>query len=209
MENGIIHAIEQLVRDVHKEYRWPLPKKLPVELERTGDSVSDNLNLRDACNRVWQTDPGRRIALARWYVSKWGGVKKTSDARIESFVECFGRGQIPERLARVPSWSKVGSLSNPDKYMIFDTRVAISLNAIIIRDGLSEPFFHMPKGQNKKLNPIVPLLKAAGVKDINDYTTTDDYLRYLRLLSKFGNRNKLAEMALFAAAPVFARQLMA
>ncbi len=145
--------------------------------------------------------------MARWYVKDWGGVKTNTEETLKQYVSLFENDNIPDAQVGVPTWSKLGSISNPDKYLIFDTRVAFALNAIIVLGGYSEKLFQMPTGRNSKLNKALPKLKSAGVKDIGPRTSSDEYHRYLALLSHFGDENSLAEMALFSVAEDYAAKL--
>lgn len=208
-EAVLVEAIEGLIRDVGAAYSWAVPDICPVSYEKTGNSLTDTLNLRAACHLLWLTAPERRVEICGWYVRRWGRIAKTSDDRIAHYVGTLARGELPDRLMGVASWSKVASLCDPNKFPIYDARVAFALNALLIRGNIAVPSFRMPGSQSTTINAALKRLKAHGVKELNINTRVDDYRRYMALMSRFGTRMSLAEMALFASAPMLAASLPA
>ena len=69
--------------------------------------------------------------------------------------------------------------------------------------------FRLPGSQSTTINAALKRLKAHGVKELNMNTPVDDYRRYMALMSRFGPRLSLAELALFASAPMLAANLPA
>ncbi|HXS06765.1 MAG TPA: hypothetical protein VN723_08255 [Rhizomicrobium sp.] len=208
-EAGLVKAIEDLIRDVGTHYSWAIPDICPISYEKTGNTLTDTLNLRAACHLLWLTEPERRQEICGWYVRRWGKIAKTSDDRIAHYVETLARGALPDRLMGVASWSKVASICDPNKYPIYDARVAFALNALLIRDNIALAPFRMPGSQSTTINAALKRLKAHGIKESNVNTPVDDYRRYMALMHRFGTRISLAEMALFGSAPMLAAGLPA
>lgn len=53
---------------------------------------------------------------------------------------------------RIASTSKVLSFYKPTDYIIYDSRIAYSLNAIMLLVDASKKYFPVPKGTNSKMN---------------------------------------------------------
>jgi hypothetical protein len=208
-EAALIQVIEGLIRDVGAAYSWAVPDICPVSYEKTGHTLTDTLNLRAACHLLWLTAPERRVEICGWYVRRWGRIAKTNDDRIAHYVEILARDQLPDRLMGVASWSKVASICDPNRFPIYDARVAFALNALLIQGDIALPPFRMPGSQSTTINAALKRLKAHGVKELNINTPVGDYRRYMALMSRFGARMSLAEMALFASAPTLAASLPA
>ena len=57
-------------------YKWNIPKEVPFGFERGLDSCARaNMRLRRFLSDVWTNEPTLQLAIAKWYVSVWGGNK--------------------------------------------------------------------------------------------------------------------------------------
>ena len=91
--------------------------------------------------------------LFGWIVHEWGGISGGKN-NIEKLLK-IGLDAINEpnlKFDRIASTSKILSFYNPDKYVIYDARIAYSLNAIMLIEGASNMFFPIPLGKNSKMN---------------------------------------------------------
>lgn len=154
--------------------------------------------------------------IAFWIINKWGGInkfKKNDDnkQKIESFFKGLPAGNA--NLERISSLSKVASFTSPLEYFIYDSRVAYSLNWLLLKSGVKSGFFKKPQGLNKKLNHIpieTVIMKEVGPDIIyhNDQFTYSFYNQLiLRLFQDIKTRGIKyqypfeIEMLLFQAAP--------
>jgi len=122
------------------------------------------------------------INIVRFFVKEWGGVRQISDRILERMVKVrahmsgpdddyapmevlggiaggfhrFGlKSPVGADTGNVSSWSKYLSVAYPDWGLIYDSRVAYALNAIIYLYNLStESLWIMPGGVNSKLGLI-------------------------------------------------------
>ena len=88
--------------------------------------------------------------LCLWIVKDWGGIKTGSVSAIKELVENFLNSEKPQ-YKRIASTSKVGAFMYPEKFLIYDSRVAYSLNWIILSEGAGNYFFPIPSGRNSKM----------------------------------------------------------
>jgi hypothetical protein len=208
--SSLVQIIAPLVDEVDEKYGWPIPANLPVSLTRSSLATIDNLRLRAALHQKWLAEPTSRVEIARWYVRIWGGVKRTSDGKISEYVNKINSGCIPERLAGVASWSKIASISDPNRFLIYDARVAAALNLLQLKHlrRIHHPFPRLPS-RNRTIGAAANVLAAEGVPAVGVKSKIDHYLLYLGLLEQFGERRQRAEMTLFAIAPVLAEEMLA
>lgn len=125
--------------------------------------------------------------LRKWIIKDWGGIKtgddKTAKILIRQILDGFSS------LKRISSTSKVVSFMNPEKYIIYDSRVAYSLNWIILSEKAGEIFFPMPKSRNSKLeafdvNTLIRIKyvdKQEDLKDLNGRLYLQDSEAYSEL----------------------------
>jgi len=69
---------------------------------------------------------------------------------------------------RIASSSKVGAYLYPDKNVIYDSRVAYSLNWIILSENAGQQFFPIPEGRNSKMSAF-DLNVLIRLKNITNY----------------------------------------
>ena len=154
--------------------------------------------------------------IAFWIINKWGGInkfKKNDDnkQKIESFFKGLPAGNA--NLERISSLSKVASFTSPLEYFIYDSRVAYSLNWLLLKSGVKSGFFKKPQGLNKRLNHIpieTVIMKTVGTdivyhKDQETYSFYNQLiLRLFQDIKKRGIKYQYPfeiEMLLFQAAP--------
>lgn len=89
-------------------------------------------------------------SLALWIIKEWGGIKAAKDSSTLELVEDFFSQKKP-KFKRIASSSKVGAYMYPEKNIIYDSRVAYSLNWIILSEQAGSKFFPIPEGRNSKM----------------------------------------------------------
>lgn len=67
--------------------------------------------------------------IAHWVVSSWGGIRVNQQQTSDFYCSRANIGPSTP-LSGISSFSKIFAIKDPDKYTIFDERVAVSLNAI-------------------------------------------------------------------------------
>ena len=74
----------------------------------------------------------KRIAL--WIIRDWGGIRSSSDSNTIKCVDDFFATDKPA-FHRIASASKVGGFKTPTKRIIYDSRVAYTMNWIILSEN--------------------------------------------------------------------------
>lgn len=113
-----------------------------------------------------------------WIINIWGGIRgfKSNDRNIDKIVRFkkqVKKGRLSlDCFSTISSLSKISSFIEPDKFVIYDSRVIYTLNWLIMtcenQNGLNEKYYPMPSGRNKiivdfDINTIINL------KHIFDY----------------------------------------
>jgi hypothetical protein len=88
--------------------------------------------------------------LNDWIIKKWGGIN-TSINKVTN--ENFNDEYFDKlKFDRIASYSKIAAFYNPYKYVIYDSRVAYSLNWILLSSKqIKNDFFPIPEGRNSKM----------------------------------------------------------
>jgi hypothetical protein len=211
----------------HVTYDWKISSAAEAKLGTlvTYDSsrfagmspIERNQALRDLiAPRLASADISDLYLLSAWIIRDWGGItgRPRGDKQdpllawakgLVGFAPATVEGFLVERgLERVSSWSKLLAFADSDRYAIYDTRVAVTLN-IALRAVGERRQFHLPTGRND-----VVARAAAALGSVKRPLGYLDYLSALRaLVSERGQTFLSAETTLFAAAPHLAEKLMA
>jgi hypothetical protein len=92
-----------------------------------------------------KNDPNFYV-LANWIVVKWGGIKSNLS---KNDIDTFLNSEKP-KFERIASTSKVGSFLYPNSHIIYDSRVAYSLNWILLIKTSRIKFFSNTQWQKFK-----------------------------------------------------------
>lgn len=101
--------------------------------------------------------PETKKMIFKWIVYNWGGINvKDIDKLYSAVVKFSNYDKGSQKLAfdSIASVTKILSFMHPEKYIIYDARVAYSMNWILLKTGASKMFFPMPDSRNSKLNAI-------------------------------------------------------
>src|SRR5690606_15016387 len=88
--------------------------------------------------------------LSLWIIQDWGGIRTGNDEKTKALIREFIASRS-FKFDRIPSVSKVAAYMFPNEYIIYDSRVAYSLNWILLSRGASNKFFPIPEGRNSKM----------------------------------------------------------
>lgn len=197
-------------------YQWKIP--FIAKFTQVGEhSYQANLMLKHFLHEQWQAaDADQRLQLAKVIVSDWGGVRSNKPETLERYVGQLSEPQPATPLKGVASYSKIFSIAFPQRYAIYDARVAACLNAVQInageRNGIA---FNYVQGRNNIVGHAIKRIGFAHMPDFSVRTLQqrgwarirrdETYARYSELLSSClralpGWSLQELEMALFANA---------
>jgi hypothetical protein len=182
----------------------------------TTDEVR-NKGLKYHLAEVWAVaDNAKRRELGEWIIRDWGRIKGNKADTIDRHVALANEIDPVTPFAGIASYSKILSIKDPNRFAVFDARVAYALNAIQLCQtaGLQDLgrflVFPCPPGQNREISgegkkPGYMDLLGRSVLVRRGFTfveKSDSYQTYLRLLrlasEKLRNRTILdIEMELF------------
>jgi hypothetical protein len=198
-------------------YHWDEPDLIPppsvkVRTQLDWSSAESNIQLKWALHRAYSTvDLEARENIAYWVVKIWGGVKNNHPSTLRSYVSmCSDEGR--ERPWKgIASYSKLLAVWDPNRFAIFDARVATTLNAVqMIGDKNLNIRFPIPPGQNAAIKRFAKYINGRSVRyEVPKKEAYDTYSRIISAVAKRLNRTELyrIEMLLFALATRLARQL--
>lgn len=109
--------------------------------------------------------------LCLWVIKDWGGILTASDNDTIILIEEFLKQEKPN-FKRIASSSKVGAYLYPDRNIIYDSRVAYSINWIILSENAGQQYFPIPEGRNSKMSAF-DLNVLIRLKNISVYQPTD------------------------------------
>lgn len=134
-----------------ESYDWKIP-----EIEGFAESLKAgyqaNLELKRFLHEQWwaATDENRRFELACTIVIDWGRIKGNHPETLEKYVKAIAEPNPWTGLQGVASYSKIFSIAYPERYAIYDARVAACLNAVQLNAGLGNGLaFNYVSGRNK------------------------------------------------------------
>lgn len=184
------------------EYKWPRGKK-SVPFDKTFEN-------RKELSRKFKAEPQSRRSIAIEMVRDWGGIRTGKISAIEQMSNQTPEQLIALGLWRISSWSKVIVLHDPEKYLIFDARVAFSINQILQRAEKIVTFFPTPPSRNSYVRAASLHVSHKKTKALESETIKGQhfYIAYLALIQavaqSLGMPGWQLEMALFARAPLLA-----
>lgn len=196
-------------------YQWRNinPRYLPIDVALpNGNQYSQNASLKNQLSlRYRNGNDEAKIAVTKYYIAVWGGVKRNSIEKIRRYSLDDPEHLIANGAQGVASWSKALCIRDPARYAIYDARVALSLNAIQVVAGVEAPVLYpLLSGQNKLVNEGSRRIcrHACG----NNWPEVEEaafYQQYNEVLAAAANALQVnhytLEMLLFAHAPMLLR----
>jgi hypothetical protein len=191
-------------------YRWPVnPSFLPTGIVLPiGSPYVQNVALKLQLRDMYSTaDDDLRQKITRYYIVKWGGIRRNTKENIRSYALDTPASLIARGSKGIASWSKALCIRCPNEYAIYDARVALSLNCLQIISPVNAPIlFPLLLGQNKLIklgNRMV--LQYASAHGWAVAHEREFYRQYNSILSSAGQllgaNLYTLEMLLFAKAP--------
>lgn len=197
-------------------YDWRIPA---IEgFAQSGQSgYQPNLDFKLYLKEQWDAGSlDRRLSLAKVIISDWGGVRGNQSETLKGYVMSVSQAEPSMPLKGVASYSKLFAVVHPDRFAIYDARVAACLNAIQINAGLARgmAFNYVPGRNNIVGNTLkkigfthepkcsVKQLVASGWHPIERDRTYAEYLKVIALCLQEMKCFSLVtlEMALFCNA---------
>lgn len=122
----------------------------------------------------------------RYIVSQWGGIYikdiKSFCEKAEAFKNDLENGECS--LDCISSLSKVAAFAHPDKYFIYDSRVAYSLDWLLFKSGYEGEYFPVPESQVKVVREysIETVIRLSDKTISEKKSTKSVYLTYCELV---------------------------
>jgi len=194
--------------DIRHSYNWPFStKNFPLDYSvDSSNSYQNSLDLRKFIHNEIKKNSEVSGALQVWYVRDWGGVRTNKQTTLDIYIGTSSDDLLDRGEKGIASWSKMLSVRDPKKYVIYDARVAMSLNTISLAqsDG-STLFFPQLSSRNNNIRNAQALveIKAKSERLIASPYFYSEYLNLLNeAVSQCGNKFDIqtAEMVLFANA---------
>ncbi len=160
----IVEFLDQYKDSLSTLYTWDAKIDRLVDLTVLTYSELEELNKKNSYNRgiilkqkvnlklneFYKVDQKQFDDLCLWIVKDWGGISAANDSNTIELVGKFLRSG-KAKFKRIASVSKVASYMHPDKCIIYDSRVAYSLNWILLSRNAGNCFFPIPSSRNAKI----------------------------------------------------------
>lgn len=164
---------DELKTKLEGYYVWPFPldslsgmglaKCVKKELEKFKDNRARlTLEAKSRFSKILsKQDDATYLIIAKWIVREWGKINSVpKDDLLNKLREIITQNNKPDEYAGVigfdgiSSLSKIASFLDCDKYPVYDSRVAFTLNWLIFTEGWHEKdggkmkFFRQPAARN-------------------------------------------------------------
>lgn len=209
--NKIVQYLKKHKDNIHNLYTWNAKTEKLVDLGILTNEEHYELNnaepyiskpyekeiiLKKRVNQKlldsYTNDKEMFFELCLWIIKDWGGIKSAKDEQTKELIETFLSETEPS-FKRIASSSKVGSYMYPEKNIIYDSRVAYSLNWIILSQNAGDIFFPIPEGRNSKMNAF-DMNVLIKLKNIESYKI--DSLKKIdkkKFISTINKKNYIAQ----------------
>jgi hypothetical protein len=140
-----------------ESYKWSMPKTANtfLGLQPTSGDYNATVALKERLHEMWIQGPEERLAIAKWVISDWGGVRRNLEETLQSYVGMAEQVEPKTPIKGVASYSKLLSVAHPEKFAIYDARVAVALNAAqFLMGGAGVMFPYLP-GRNKITGDVI------------------------------------------------------
>lgn len=145
------------------------------EILNTKTSYEKELVLKNKVNlklhEYYKSDKVLFDSLCLWVIKDWGGILTAKDSDTIDLINDFLKSEKPN-YKRIASASKVGAYMFPEKYIIYDSRVAYTLNWIILSENAGNIFFPIPNGRNSKMTAF-EMNVLIRLKNIEHYSPNE------------------------------------
>jgi hypothetical protein len=180
-----VKHLDKYKSDLPTLYNWNAKIERLVELETLTESQVKEINSSSPYEKELQLKKivGRKLnetlktnktlfdKLCLWVIKDWGGILTAKDNDTINLIADFLEQDKPD-FNRIASSSKVGAYLFPDRNIIYDSRVAYSINWIILSENAGQQYFPIPEGRNSKMSAF-DLNVLIRLKNISVYQTPD------------------------------------
>lgn len=205
------------INDQNDWYSWREinEDKLPSGIALPeGNQYLKNLVLKKQLNNRWKNAASKedKFNLIKYYIATWGGIHTNSAESMKEYTTLSADELIKKGKKGIASWSKAIVIHNPEKYAIFDARVAISLNCIQKLYNIeNKVLFPVLSSRNKAVARGNKLVKETSkFENWNKAKYETFYIEYLEILNhvakEFNSNVSTVEMLLFAKAEELVEQ---
>ncbi len=160
-----VQYLEKHKSNLEELYKWNAKIEGLVELEIITEAQLKELNkltpfnkeinlkkiVGQKLNDSFKSNKEQFDKLCLWVIKEWGGIKSAKDEETLKLIQVFINQENPN-FERIASTSKVGAYMYPDKNVIYDSRVAYSINWIILSQNIGQIYFPIPSGRNSKMS---------------------------------------------------------
>ncbi|MFA9194224.1 hypothetical protein AAGV33_07375 [Flavobacterium sp. FBOR7N2.3] len=181
----IVKYLEKFKDNLGNLYTWKVHIEKLVELTVLKSEEIDSINklnpyekeiiLKNKVNlklhEFHKHDKDNFEKLCLWIIKDWGGILTAKDSNSINLISEFLNSENPS-YKRIASSSKVGAYMYPEKYIIYDSRVAYSLNWIILSQNAGNVYFPIPDGRNSKMSAF-DMNVIIRMNNITRYVPTD------------------------------------
>jgi hypothetical protein len=132
------------------------------KLEKSSSIFEENSLLKDIVSKKIKLG-NNKIRCYNWVVKKWGGIPKFKKPIefINDFFEELNSGIMGYKYySIISSLSKIAAFKSPEDFFIYDSRVAFTLNWLLIKSKKETLHFFIPKSRNKFI-----------IENLNDFTS--------------------------------------
>lgn len=196
----IVMYLEKHKSDLPTLYKWKANIEKLVELKTISEEqvkVLNNLSsyekelqlkkiVGEKLRDTFKLDKELFNKLCLWIIKDWGGINTANDSDTLVLIKKFLATSKPD-FKRIASASKVGAYMFPERNVIYDSRVAYSLNWIILSQNAGQYFFPIPEGRNSKMSAF-DLNVLIRLKNISNYKPSTighlDHKRFIKNADK-------------------------
>lgn len=134
--------------------------------------------------------------LVSWIVKEWGGIRGIKDIKETiNTVDRFLIGDYKNTFDSIAGVSKIAAFVSPQTHIIYDARIAYSMNWILLSQNAGNKFFPANKGRNSRLNAfdmdVLVRLKYAEKYQSNDKISTVDKALFINKDEAYPLMNEL------------------
>lgn len=206
-------------------YSWKIPD-IQGFAQAGFKGYEPNIALKVYLKELWDNafSNAEKLKVAKVIVSDWGGVRANSEATLSRYVLEAEKSNPSTPVSGVASYSKILSIVHPERFAIYDARVAACINAVQINAGeIKGIAFNYVPGRNNIVGNVVtrkgftqdPRFSTKRLVELgwSPVKRSDTYLKYLELLYSCLEKRAIytlasLEMALFANAEYECKKAM-
>jgi hypothetical protein len=137
-------------------YNWRIP--IIAGFSQAGQAgYQPNLDLKAHFKTQWEgASHSGKLQIATTIVRDWGGVRANHPETLKRYVSAICEAEPPTPLQGVASYSKIFAVVHPDRFAIYDARVAACLNAVQINAAIARGLaFNYVPGRNNVVGNAV------------------------------------------------------